>query len=86
MEKRVQQKKGRDRTTAVLVWLLSILVLGLIVAGGLYAREFRNAVAVGVTQPGRPDKCHVANECILLSEMLFNTRFMAESLKRLAAE
>ena len=43
-------------------------------------------MAVGVTQPGRPDKCHVANECILLSEMLFNTRFMAESLKRLAAE
>ena len=56
------------------------------IGGGTYAREFRNAVAVGVTQPGRPDKCHVANECILLSEMLFNTRFMAESLKRLAAE
>ena len=56
------------------------------IGGGTYAREFRNAVAVGVTQPGRPDKCHVANECILLSEMLFNTHFMAESLKRLAAE
>ena len=56
------------------------------IGGGTYAREFKNAVAVGVTQPGRPDKCHVANECILLSEMLFNTRFMAESLKRLAAE
>ena len=56
------------------------------IGGGTYAREFKNAVAVGVTQPGRPDKCHVANECILLSEMLFNTRFMAECLKRLAAE
>ena len=56
------------------------------IGGGTYAREFKNAVAVGVTRPGRPDKCHVANECILLSEMLFNTRFMAESLKRLAAE
>ena len=56
------------------------------IGGGTYAREFKNAVAVGVTRPGRPDKCHVANECILLSEMLFNTRFMAECLKRLAAE
>ena len=49
------------------------------IGGGTYAREFTNAVAVGVTQPGRPDKCHVADECILLSEMLFNTRFMAEA-------
>ena len=56
------------------------------IGGGTYAREFKNAVAIGVTKPGRPDKCHVANECILLSEMLFNTRYMAECLKRLAAE
>lgn len=56
------------------------------IGGGTYAREFKNAVAIGVTQPGRPDKCHVANECILLSEMLFNTRYMAECLRRLAAE
>ena len=56
------------------------------IGGGTYAREFRNAVAVGVTRPDRPDLCHIANENILLSEMLFNTRFMAECLKRLAAE
>ena len=56
------------------------------IGGGTYAREFKNAVAIGVTQPGRPDKCHVANECILLSEMMFNTRYMAECLRRLAAE
>lgn len=56
------------------------------IGGGTYAREFQNAVAVGVTRPDRPDLCHIANENILLSEMLFNTRFMAESLKRLAAE
>ncbi len=56
------------------------------IGGGTYAREFRNAVAVGVTRPDRPDLCHVANENILLSEMQFNTQFMAECLKRLAAE
>lgn len=56
------------------------------IGGGTYAREFQNAVAVGVTRPDRPDLCHIANENILLSEMLFNTRFMAECLKRLAAE
>ena len=55
------------------------------IGGGTYAREFQNAVAVGVTRPDRPDLCHIANENILLSEMLFNTRFMAECLKRLAA-
>ena len=56
------------------------------IGGGTYAREFKNAVAVGVTRPDRPDLCHIANENILLSEMRFNTRFMAECLKRLAAE
>jgi succinyl-diaminopimelate desuccinylase len=56
------------------------------IGGGTYAREFKNAVAVGVTRPDRPDLCHIANENILLSEMMFNTRFMAECLKRLAAE
>ena len=56
------------------------------IGGGTYAREFRNAVAVGVTRPDRPELCHIANENILLSEMLFNTRFMAECLRRLAAE
>ena len=61
MEKRVQQKKGRDRTTAVLVWLLSILVLGLIVAGGLYAREYlhRSFLAVAVEQPDPGRNEHV---------------------------
>ena len=56
------------------------------IGGGTYAREFKNAVAVGVTRPDRPELCHIANENILLSEMLFNTRFMAECLRRLAAE
>ncbi len=56
------------------------------IGGGTYAREFKNAVAVGVTRPDRPDLCHIANENILLSEMLFNTCFMAECLRRLAAE
>ena len=56
------------------------------IGGGTYAREFKNAVAVGVTRPDRPDLCHIANENILLSEMLFNTQFMAECLRRLAAE
>ena len=56
------------------------------IGGGTYAREFKNAVAIGVTRPDRPDLCHIANENILLSEMLFNTKYMAECLRRLAAE
>lgn len=56
------------------------------IGGGTYAREFQNAVATGVTGPGRGELCHVANENILLSEMKFNTLFMAEALRRLAAE
>ena len=56
------------------------------IGGGTYARKFKNAVAIGVTRPDRPDLCHIANENILLSEMLFNTRYMAECLRRLAAE
>ena len=56
------------------------------IGGGTYAREFQNAVAIGVTRPDRPDLCHIANENILLSEMLFNTKYMAQCLKRLAAE
>ena len=57
MKQQVQQQKGRDRTTVVLVWLLVILVLGLIVAGGLYAREYlhRSFQAVAVEQPD-PDR------------------------------
>ena len=53
MEKRAQQKKRRDKTTAVLVWLLVILVLGGIIAGGLYAREYlhQSFLAVAVEQP-----------------------------------
>ena len=57
MGRRAQQKKKRNRTTAVLVWLLVILVLGLIVTGGLYAREYvhRSFLAVAVEQPD-PDR------------------------------
>ena len=60
MEKRPQQKK-RDRTTRVLVWLLSIFVLGLILAGGLYAREYlhQSFLAVAVEQPDLDRNEHV---------------------------
>ena len=61
MEKRTEQKKRRDRTTAVLVWLLAILVLGLILAGGLYAREYlhESFLAVAVEQPDLDRNEHV---------------------------
>ena len=57
MRKQAQQKKQRDKTTILLVWLLVILVLGLIVAGGLYTREILHesfaAVAVELPDPDR---------------------------------
>ena len=61
MEKQPQQKKGRNKTTAVLVWLLSILVLGLILAGGLYVREYLHDsfLAVAVEQPDLSRNEHV---------------------------
>ncbi len=61
MEKRAQQRKRRDRTTAVLVWLLAILVLGGFVTGGLYLREYlhRSFLAVAVEQPDPERNEHV---------------------------
>ena len=61
MEKQPQQKKRRNKTTAVLVWLLSILVLGLILAGGLYVREYLHDsfLAVAVEQPDLSRNEHV---------------------------
>ena len=40
MERRAQHENKRNRTTAVLVWLLAVVVLGLFLTGGLYAREY----------------------------------------------
>ena len=61
MDKRARQQRKRKRTTQVLVWLLSILVLGLIVTGGLYAREYlhRSFLAVAVEQPDPERNEHV---------------------------
>ena len=61
MGKQAQQKKGRNKTTVVLVWLLVILVLGLILAGGLYAREYlhNSFLAVAVEQPELDRNEHV---------------------------
>ena len=61
MEKRGQQNKQKDKTTAVLVWLLAILVMAGIVAGGLYAREYlhRSFLAVAVEQPDPKRNEHV---------------------------
>ena len=56
-----QQKRERNKTTAVLVWLLVILVLGLILAVGLYAREYvhQSFLAVAVEQPDLDRNEHV---------------------------
>lgn len=61
MEKQAQQRRRRSRTTVVLVWLLAILVLGGIVAFGLYVREYlhRSFLAVAVEQPDLDRNEHV---------------------------
>ena len=61
MERQAQEKKGRKKTTMVLVWLLVIMVLGSIVAGGLYAREYlhQSFLAVSVEQPDLDRNEHV---------------------------
>ncbi len=56
----------------------------LVIGGGTYAREMKNAIAFGALYPGDPDIMHEANECIKIDRLVLTAKIYAETLYRLA--
>jgi succinyl-diaminopimelate desuccinylase len=56
------------------------------IGGGTYARSFDNAVAFGAEPEGEPAQAHMPDESCTVESVRFNTRLIAEAIKRLAGE
>lgn len=56
------------------------------IGGGTYARSFENAVAFGVEPEGEPAEAHMPDESCSMESILFDTRLIAEAIRRLAGE
>ncbi len=56
------------------------------IGGGTYARAFENAVAFGAQAEDETAQCHMPDESCTVESLRFNTRVMAEAIKRLAGE
>ncbi len=54
------------------------------IGGGTYARSFENAVAFGVEPEGEPAQAHMPDESCTVESVRFDTRLIAEAIKRLA--
>ncbi len=54
------------------------------IGGGTYARSFENAVAFGAEPEGEPAEAHMPDESCSVESVRFDTRVMAEAIKRLA--
>ncbi len=54
------------------------------IGGGTYARSFENAVAFGVEPEDGISECHMPDESSGLEEIRFNTKVIAEAIRRLA--
>ncbi|NLI53691.1 MAG: M20 family metallopeptidase [Clostridiales bacterium] len=54
------------------------------IGGGTYARSFENAVAFGVEPEGEPAQAHMPDESCTVESIRFDTRLIAEAIKRLA--
>jgi succinyl-diaminopimelate desuccinylase len=54
------------------------------IGGGTYARAFENAVAFGIEPEGEPAQCHMPDESRTVESIRFDTRMMAEAIRRLA--
>lgn len=55
----------------------------LVIGGGTYAREMKNAVAFGALYPGDPDIMHEAEECISIDRLVLTTEIYADAILRL---
>ncbi len=56
------------------------------IGGGTYARSFENAVAFGVEPEGEAAQAHMPDESCTIESVRFDTRLIAEAIKRLAGE
>ena len=56
------------------------------IGGGTYARSFENAVAFGVEPEGEPAQAHMPDESCPVESVRFDTRLIAEAIRRLAGE
>ncbi len=56
------------------------------IGGGTYARAFENAVAFGVEPEGELAQCHMPDESCSVESIRFDTRVMAEAIRRLAGK
>ncbi|MCE5189151.1 MAG: Sapep family Mn(2+)-dependent dipeptidase [Eubacteriales bacterium] len=54
------------------------------IGGGTYARSFENAVGFGVEPEGEPAQAHMPDESCPVESIRFDTRLIAEAIKRLA--
>ncbi len=54
------------------------------IGGGTYARSFDNAVAFGVEPEDEPAQAHMPDESCTVESVRFDTRLIAEAIKRLA--
>ena len=53
--------------------------------GGTYARGFENAVAFGIEYLDEPSECHMPNEKMAVSNILFNTVIFADAIAALGS-
>ena len=56
------------------------------IGGGTYARSFENAVAFGVEPEGEAAQAHMPDESCPVESVRFDTRLIAEAIKRLAGK
>ena len=56
------------------------------IGGGTYARSFKNAVAFGVEPENEPAQAHMPDESCTIESVRFDTRLIAEAIKRLAGK
>lgn len=56
----------------------------LVIGGGTYAREMKNAIAFGALYPGDPDIMHEADECISIDRLILTSKIYADAIYRLA--
>lgn len=56
----------------------------LVIGGGTYAREMKNAIAFGAQYPGDPELMHQKNECINLDRLVQTAKIYADALYELA--
>lgn len=56
------------------------------IGGGTYARSFQNAVAFGAEPENEPSQAHMPDESCTPESIRFDTRVIAEAIRRLAGE